>query len=226
MITATDIVKSYKVPGNSVPTEVLRGASISCEKGEFVAIVGPSGAGKSTLLHIMSTVDVPDSGTVVLTADSGTLRYSELTANALASLRNSTIGMVFQFHHLLPEFSALENVMMPALIRGASKSEANAMGKALIERVGLSHRSNYSVQELSGGEQQRVAIARALVNKPAILFADEPTGNLDSENSRIVLDLISELQREYNLTCIIATHSESLVGTAHRVVNMVDGQCI
>lgn len=225
MISATDIHKSYSIPGSSAPTEVLRGASIVCEKGEFVAIVGPSGAGKSTLLHIMASVDIADSGTVVLQTPNGPIKYSDLSSNALAKFRNSTIGMVFQYHHLLPEFTAVENVMMPALIAGVSKSDAKIKAMKLLERIGLSNRADHATQELSGGEQQRVAIARAVINKPLLLFADEPTGNLDTENANIILTLISELQREYNLTCVIATHSADLVGSAHRVVTMIDGQC-
>jgi len=225
LLRATDLHKSYH-PADQAPTVVLKGAHFSCETSEFVAIMGPSGAGKSTLLHILATLDVPDHGTVQMDLEGGTITTASLSPKELAELRNSSIGMVFQFHHLLPEFTALENVMMPVLVAGSSWLVARNKASALMERVGLKDRADHMPTELSGGEQQRVAIARALVNDPKILFADEPTGNLDTANADIVSDLLEELQRDLGITCVIATHSKDLAARAHRIVQMQDGRCI
>ena len=209
ILTATNIHKAYH-PADQAPTVVLRGADLSVERSEFLAIVGPSGAGKSTLLHILATLDAPDDGSVRYDVGDSTVETTSLDATALAELRNASVGMVFQFHHLLPEFTALENVMMPVLVAGSSWSAAREQAASLMERVGLKDRADHMPTELSGGEQQRVAIARALVNTPEILFADEPTGNLDTVNAQMVSDLLGELQRDLGITCVIATHSKDL----------------
>ena len=224
IITATDLHKSYR-PSGQAPTVVLRGASLAVDPGEFLAIIGPSGAGKSTLLHILASLDDADSGEVKY--DFGESQYSSLqfATSDLATLRNLHLGVVFQFHHLLPEFTALENVMMPALVAGHQTQAAKDSARQLMEKVGVAERADHAPSELSGGEQQRVAIARALINKPKVLFADEPTGNLDSANAEKITELIAELQESTGITCIVATHSERLAGAAHRKVFMRDGRC-
>ncbi len=196
------------------------------EPGEIIALVGPSGAGKSTMLHIMASLDAADSGTVALQINGTMTDLSKLSSKELASVRARRIGMVFQFHHLLPEFTALENVAMPALIIGTSHSEANKKASALLEHVGMLPRAHHLPTEMSGGEQQRVAIARALINDPSIVFADEPTGNLDTVNAGFVADLLLGLQSTRNIACVIATHSPDLANKAHRIVRMVDGRCL
>ncbi len=223
ILQASDIHKAYH-PAGQAPTVVLRGANLSCEPGEFMAIVGPSGAGKSTLLHILASLDDPDSGTVTIWDMGKGLLYSECSPQRLAKVRNDLIGMVFQFHHLLPEFTAIENVMMPSLVAGDTTAVAREKAIALMDRMGVQERAEHMPSELSGGEQQRVALARALVNEPRILFADEPTGNLDTANATIVADLISELQLTMGIACIVATHSTELSQRAHRIVSMRDGQ--
>lgn len=222
VLIATDLHKSYARAGQT-PTHVLRGVSLSVDRGAFIALMGPSGAGKSTLLHIMASLDTPDRGTVALHVDDRAQTYASMSAQAVARLRNRHLGMVFQFHHLLPEFSAIENVMMPRLIAGASSTEAHASAMRLLDRVGLRHRATHAPAEMSGGEQQRVAIARALVNGPTVLFADEPTGNLDSANAEGIIALLVDLQATEGLTCIVATHSQDLAARAHRVLHMKDG---
>ena len=224
LLTAEDLHKAYK-PDGQAPTVVLRGADFTCELAEFVAIVGRSGAGKSTLLHILASLDSADSGTVVLTLDDVEYRYDTMSVSQLAQIRNSVVGMVFQFHHLLPEFTAIENVMMPMLIAGRRKKETRQKAMLLLERVGMTHRSEHMPNELSGGEQQRIAIARALINDPKILFADEPTGNLDTENAVLITNLLVELQQTTGIACVVATHSEEMAAQAHRVVYMKDGRC-
>lgn len=225
LLTATDIHKSYRRTGQA-DTEVLRGASLIVEAGEVVALVGPSGAGKSTMLHIMASLDSADSGTVLLKIEGQDTNLAKLSPSALAIIRAKSIGMVFQFHHLLPEFTALENVAMPALVAGLSSKAANAKANALLEQVGMLHRAGHMPMEMSGGEQQRVAIARALINEPSIVFADEPTGNLDTDNASSVAELLLGLRATRNVACVIATHSLELAHRAHRVVQMVDGRCI
>jgi len=224
ILTATDLVKSYARSGQA-DTIVLKNVSCSIAAGEFVALVGPSGAGKSTLLHILASLDVPDSGAVVLVSAEGAVPYAQQRPNALAEMRNKSIGVVYQFHHLLPEFSAVENVMMPALISGTGIAEARSAALRLLDRVGISFRSEHMPSELSGGEQQRVAIARALVNTPLVLFADEPTGNLDSANATAIIDLLCELQESSNMACVVATHSMDVAQRAQRIIQMRDG-CI
>ncbi|MGA0046007.1 MAG: ABC transporter ATP-binding protein [Candidatus Kapaibacteriota bacterium] len=224
-MVATGIGKSYRMPGHGL-VRVLHQANIQVQSGEFVAVVGPSGSGKSTLLHILATLDQPDEGTVVYTVDNASFIVEDLSVDVVARLRNSEIGMVFQAHHLLPEFTVLENVMMPALIAGSSHADAYARAVALVERVGMAHRTEHSPQELSGGEQQRTAIARALINRPRFLFADEPTGNLDHLTAEAIIEMMTDLQRDHHLTCVIATHSRHVAERADRVVHLRDGHVL
>lgn len=198
---------------------VLNDVSLNIEQGEFVAIAGPSGAGKSTLLHLLGALDFPDTGQVRL-MDQEVFRMSR---KKQAAFRNRHMGFVFQFHHLLPEFTALENVCMPLWIAGTGKQEAARQAEAILKTVGLAHRSGHKPGELSGGEQQRVAIARAIVHKPSVIFADEPTGNLDTANAQAVHELFLELSRLYNQTFVIVTHNEQLAAMADRTLMMKDG---
>lgn len=200
--------------------DVLHEINLTIERGERVAIVGPSGAGKTTLMHILGGLDRPTSGTVHFAGE----EIFSFKGQVLDDFRNRTIGFVFQFNQLLPEFSALENVMMPALIARLPKAEALARATSLLADVGLSHRLRHKPGELSGGEQQRTAIARALMMSPVLLLADEPSGNLDSATSEEILALLDGLHRTHNLTMVIVTHSESLAGRLDRVVRVVDGR--
>lgn len=213
MLTGTDIHKRY---GN---IEVLRGLNIGVNRGELATIVGPSGCGKSTLLHILGTLDLPDQGAVYM---EGTDLLS-LQGKKLASFRNRHIGFVFQFHHLLPEFSALENVCIPGWLAGRKKEEVRQEAAQLLDRLGLSPRQDNKPAQLSGGEQQRVAVARALINKPDIVLADEPTGNLDSVNARELHDLFIQLKKEMGQTFLIVTHNEELAALSDRIWTMRDG---
>jgi lipoprotein-releasing system ATP-binding protein len=217
-ISARDIAKSFQNGGVSI--DVLKGVQLDLAVGETVAIVGASGIGKSTLLHILGTLDRPDSGTLQF-KNEDVFRYDDAK---LAQFRNRTIGFVFQFHHLLPEFSALENTMMPALISGLSKPEASAAAEKILVRVRLQDRLHHRVGKLSGGEQQRVALARALILKPAILLADEPTGNLDNANSDQVHQLILELNQELSMTLVVVTHNMELASYMSRRVTIAAGQ--
>lgn len=200
--------------------EVLKGIDLRVTAGETIALVGASGAGKSTLLHIIGTLDRPTSGRVLFNGEE-VFRRSDA---ALAAFRNRSIGFVFQFHHLLPEFSALENAMMPALIGGMKRNEAEALASDLLRDVGLSHRLTHRPGELSGGEQQRVAIARALILSPQLLLADEPTGNLDMKTSDEVHDLLADIHRNKGITLMIVTHNERLAAGMGRIIRMVDGR--
>lgn len=213
MLQGINLKKSY---GN---LEVVKGVNLTIEEGEMVAIIGPSGAGKSTLLHMLSTLDTIDSGDVLFKNKS----LTKLNNRDLNSLRNKTFGFIFQFHHLLPEFSAIENICIPAWIANQSKKTSTLRAMELLERMGLSGRADHKPSELSGGEQQRVAIARALMNKPAIIFADEPTGNLDSANAEQVNQLFVELKKEMNQTFVIVTHNDKLASLADRIIRMKDG---
>lgn len=213
MINAKNIRKSFE------GLEVLKGIDLKIGKGEVVSIVGSSGAGKTTLLQILGTLDVPSKGS--LTISDQTL--SKLSRSKLADFRNNNIGFVFQFHRLLPEFSALENVMMPGWIAGKPESEIASRAVQLLKDLGLDHRKDHLPSELSGGEQQRVAVARALLNNPPLLLADEPSGNLDSENATMLHDLFFELRDKHGLTIIIVTHNEELAERADRVIRMADG---
>ncbi len=199
--------------------EVLNGIDMEVKKGEIVSIVGPSGAGKTTLLMIMGTLDKPDSGRVFIDGNN----LSILSDKKLSDFRNKNIGFVFQFHQLLPEFTALENVMIPSLIGNVKKSEAESKAKDLLNMMGLSERMEHKPAELSGGEKQRVAVARALINDPLVVFADEPSGSLDSENKIELHNLFFELRDKLNQTFVIVTHDEHLASTTDRTIHMKDG---
>lgn len=201
------------------PLEVLKGIDLTINKGEVVSIVGSSGAGKTTLLQLMGTLDRPDSGAITL---NGVDPFS-LSKNKLAQFRNTQIGFIFQFHQLLPEFTAIENVMLPALIGGKKKSDIEKDARNLLNRLGLSGRENHLPSALSGGEQQRVAVARALINKPQLVFADEPSGNLDSQNAAALHQLFFELRDEFNQTFVIVTHNNELAKMADRMITISDG---
>lgn len=216
MLTAKNIYKNY----GSLP--VLRGVDIEIKQGEIVSIVGSSGAGKSTLLHILGTLDKADSGTVSLKGQ----RLEGLTGKKLSAFRNRNIGFVFQFHHLLPEFTALENVCIPGWIAGNKKKEIVEKATSLLATLGLSQRLENKPQQLSGGEQQRVAVARALINNPAIIMADEPTGNLDSSNARELHNLFIDLRNKFNQTFLIVTHNEELARMSDRTLHMKDGKIV
>lgn len=213
MLSAKGIYKSY----GTLP--ILKGVDLDVAKGELVSIVGASGAGKSTLLHIIGSLDKPDNGTVSI---NGTA-IERLSPRQLSVFRNEQIGFIFQFHHLLPEFTALENVCIPAFIRKVSKKQAEKTATELLELLGVASRAGHKPGELSGGEQQRVAVARALVNNPSIILADEPSGNLDSENATALHQLFVDLRNRLNQTFIVVTHNEELAGMADRIVHMKDG---
>ncbi|MBK5274991.1 MAG: ABC transporter ATP-binding protein [Desulfuromonadales bacterium] len=218
LLEVRGLCKTYEIGKNRV--EVLSGIDMKLEAATTTALVGLSGAGKSTLLHLLGALDRPTAGTVFFRGDD-IFRKND---RELASFRNRSIGFVFQFHHLLPEFTALENVMMPALIARVSKAEARSMAEELLTDVGLAQRLNHRPGELSGGEQQRVAIARALVLSPDLLLADEPTGNLDMKTSDGVHVILSELQQKKGLTLIVVTHNERLAAGMGRTVRLVDGR--
>jgi lipoprotein-releasing system ATP-binding protein len=213
MITAQNITKAYN------QLQVLKGTNLTINEGEVVAIVGASGAGKTTLLQILGTLDKPDSGQVLIDG----IDVTKLSSKKLAEFRNSKIGFIFQFHQLLPEFTALENVCFPAWIGNKSKAEVEARAKELLSYLNLSDRLYHKPAQLSGGEQQRVAVARALMNKPAVVFADEPSGNLDSKNAEELHDLFFKLKQEFNQTFVIVTHNETLANRADRKLVMKDG---
>lgn len=213
MIKAQGIVKSY---GN---LNVLKGVDVAINKGEVVSIVGASGAGKSTLLHILGTLDKSNAGTLEI----NNTNINSLSEKKLSRFRNKEIGFVFQFHHLLPEFTALENICIPAFIAGTSSNEAEVKAMELLSFLGLSQRAGHKPNELSGGEQQRVAVARALINKPSVVFADEPSGNLDSASAKELHGLFFTLREKYNQTFVIVTHNEELANMADRKLIMKDG---
>ena len=217
ILSAENITRNY--PTSAGELRVLRGLNLKVEEGEIVALVGASGVGKSTLLHIFGALDRPTSGKVYYR---GTDIFS-LPDKSLAPFRSRAVGFIFQFHHLLREFSALENVMMPALIAGANNGKAQKRAGELLERVGLKERLNHRPGELSGGEQQKVALARALVNTPQIVLADEPSGNLDKQGGEMLYNLFLELNREMDQTFIIATHNLELAGQAKRVLRLEEG---
>lgn len=216
MIQAKGIEKSFGA------LKVLKGLDFSAEKSEVVSIMGASGAGKSTLLQILGTLSTPDSGSLFIDGTD----VLKLKGDALSEFRNRRIGFVFQFHHLLPEFTALENVMIPAFIAKRSRKDAESAAKALLTDLGLADRVDHKPSELSGGEQQRVALARALVNNPAVLFADEPSGNLDSKTKEDIHRLFFDLRDKYGQTIVIVTHDPDLAGMCDRSLYMVDGQFV
>lgn len=214
MIQLEGITKSF---GN---LQVLKGIDLDIEKGEIVSIVGPSGAGKTTLLQIMGTLDAPDSGSVMING----IVVNKMKEKELSAFRNKHIGFVFQFHQLLPEFTAIENVMIPAFIAGLGQREANAAARDLLDFMGLSDRGSHKPNELSGGEKQRVAVARALINHPSVVLADEPSGSLDSHNKEELHQLFFELRERFGQTFVIVTHDEGLAGTTDRTIHIVDGK--
>jgi lipoprotein-releasing system ATP-binding protein len=216
MLIAKGIHKSY---GN---VSVLKGVDLEISTGEIVSIVGSSGAGKSTLLHLLGTLDRPDQGSLQLHGTD----LLQLKGDALAEFRNARIGFIFQFHNLLPEFTSLENICIPGFIRGRNSKELTAQALELAELLGISHRLEHKPSELSGGEQQRVAVARALINRPDLVFADEPSGNLDTQNARALHDLFFQLRDTYQLSFVIVTHNEELAEMADRKVVMKDGRIV
>jgi lipoprotein-releasing system ATP-binding protein len=216
MLKAKNIHKSYG------QLEILKGVDLEVEKGEIVTIVGASGAGKSTLLNILGTLDRPDSGQLFI----NNMEVSGLNNKNLSAFRNLKIGFIFQFHHLLGEFDAIENVCIPAFIAGTPRKEAEKRAIELLELLGLGERLNHKPNELSGGEQQRVAVARALINKPSLIFADEPSGNLDSANTLELHQLFITLRNEFNQTFVIVTHNQELADLSDRTVLMKDGLII
>jgi len=216
MLTARNLHKTYG------SLEVLKGVDVDIKEGEIVSIVGSSGAGKSTLLHILGTLDRSDKGEISLNG----VEVNALSPKKLAAFRNNSIGFVFQFHHLLPEFTAIENVCIPGWIAGRKKKEVEERAASLLKKLGLGARLQNKPQALSGGEQQRVAVARALINQPKILFADEPTGNLDSVNAKELHQLFFDLRKEFNQTFLIVTHNEELAQMSDRLLHMKDGRIV
>jgi lipoprotein-releasing system ATP-binding protein len=216
MLVASNIEKRFG------SLEVLKGVSLEIKQGEIVSIVGSSGAGKTTLLQILGTLDQPDSGTMTING----INPFELNQKKLASFRNEKIGFIFQFHQLLPEFTLIENIIIPALIKGNSIKEAKENASYLISLLNLNSRENHKPNELSGGEQQRAAVARALINRPNVVFADEPSGNLDSKNAEDLHQLFFDLRKELNQTFVIVTHNEKLANMADRKLVMNDGRLI
>lgn len=216
MLVARNLEKSFG------DLKILKGVDLQINQGEIVSIVGSSGAGKTTLLQILGTLDSPDKGTLEING----INPFELSSKALSNFRNQSLGFIFQFHQLLPEFSAIENAMLPALIGGKSKKEAEALAIPLLHKLGIEHRKNHKPSELSGGEQQRIAVCRALINDPKVIFADEPSGNLDTQKAKELHELFFQLREEFNQTFIIVTHNEELARMADRSLVMRDGRFI
>lgn len=219
LLTGENIWKEYPM-GKNQTLPVLKGVDIEIRQGEFVVIVGPSGSGKSTLLHILGGLDRPTEGIIKLSEKN----IFSLNDEKLATFRNKSMGFIFQFHHLLPEFTTLENVCMPALIAGKTIREATPRAKTLLEQVSLTERGHHKPNELSGGEQQRVAVARALMNNPQLILADEPSGNLDEENGLSLHRLLAHLSEEFGITFVVATHNFDLTRRANRVLRLSDGK--
>lgn len=221
VLEASQLCKHYGNNGEQ-HLVVLDHLDLSVSENEMVAITGASGSGKSTLLHILGSLDVPDQGVVRV---NGTDIHG-LPAKQLAAFRNNTFGFIYQFHHLLPEFTALENIAMPLIIQGTSSQVAQSKARDWLDRVGLNNKAGQLPAQLSGGERQRIAIARALINHPTLVFADEPTGNLDQDNSVIVFDLFAQLRAEYAMSCILVTHDQQLAARADRQLQLVHGQLV
>ncbi len=219
ILRAQNIYKRYQTGRNNY-LEVLKGVDLSVQEGEIVAVVGPSGVGKSTLLHIIGILDRADKGVIEIDG----VNVSSFNDDQLAQIRNKTAGFVFQAHHLLPEFTAIENVMMPGLIGGFHKQQLKDAALRLLQKVGLENRAHHRPMELSGGEQQRIAVARALINKPRLLLADEPSGNLDVRTADALHTLLWNLSREHHQTLIIVTHNHELARRADRIVELYDGR--
>ena len=217
LVRITGLSKSFVHMGRTL--EVLRDIDLQIEQGEILSIVGPSGAGKSTLLHCIGTLDLPSTGSIQLSGE----ELTKMSSARLAAVRNREIGFVFQFHHLLPEFDALENVMLPGLIQGKKRRDLEKRAQRLLEEMGVAHRASHRPGEMSGGEQQRVAVARALVLEPKLILADEPTGNLDSNTGDAVHDLFFEINRQHNTTIVVVTHNPGFAESMPRVVRMKDG---
>jgi lipoprotein-releasing system ATP-binding protein len=217
IIELKSLTKIYK---NGMEFRALDNANLKIKKGEFVAIVGPSGSGKSTLMHLIGLLDTPSSGTLLIDKNNVT----NMSDKERSEIRNRMLGFVFQYHHLLPDFTALENVMMPLLIAGKKRKEAQEIAEKLLKEVGLEDRTDHKPGELSGGQNQRVAVARALSCSPAIVLGDEPTGNLDTKTGDLIYELLRRLNREYNQTFIVVTHNEDLASKADRIIRLVDGK--
>lgn len=217
IIELKNLTKIYK---NGMEFRALDNANLKIKKGEFVAIVGPSGSGKSTLMHLIGLLDTPSLGTLLIDGRDVT----KMSDKERSEMRNRMLGFVFQYHHLLPDFTALENVAMPLLIAGKSRKEAKEIAGKLLKEVGLEDRMDHKPGELSGGQNQRVAVARALSCSPAIVLGDEPTGNLDTKTGNLIYDLLRRLNRQYNQTFIIVTHNEDLASKADRIIRLVDGK--
>jgi len=217
IIELRNLTKTYK---NGMEFRALDNANLKIKKGEFVAIVGPSGSGKSTLMHLIGLLDTPSSGTLLID-DKDVTKMSD---KERSEMRNRMLGFVFQYHHLLPDFTALENVIMPLLIAGKNRKEANEIAEKLLKDVGLEDRMDHRPGELSGGQNQRVAVARALSCSPAIVLGDEPTGNLDTKTGDLIYELLRRLNKEYNQTFIVVTHNEDLASKADRIIRLVDGK--
>ncbi len=209
-----------KIFGDGVEIKALDGVDLDIERGEFLAIIGPSGSGKSTLLNQIGILDTPTSGTVLLNG----VDVTKMSDKERSRTRNKELGFIFQYHHLLPDFNALENVMMPLLISGIRSSQARDIARKVLDEVGLGDRMEHRPNQLSGGQNQRVAIARALVNKPSIVIGDEPTGNLDSKASENIYELLRQLNREHNQTFILVTHDERMAAKTDRIIRLVDGR--
>ena len=219
IIELKNLTKTYK---NGMEFRALDNANLKIKKGEFVAIVGPSGSGKSTLMHLIGLLDTPSSGTLLIDRNNVT----NMSDKERSEIRNRMLGFVFQYHHLLPDFTALENVMMPLLIAGKKRKEAKEIAEKLLKEVGLEDRMDHKPGELSGGQNQRVAIARALSCSPAIVLGDEPTGNLDTKTGDMIYELLRQLNKEYDQTFIVVTHNDDMALKADRIIRLVDGKII
>ena len=217
IIQIRDLTKIY---GDGIEIKALDGVNLDIIKGEFLAIVGPSGSGKSTLLHQIGILDTPSSGSILING----VDITKMSDKERSRIRNQELGFIFQYHHLLPEFDALENVMMPLLIKGVKRTEAKKIAMELLEEVGLGDRIHQRTNQLSGGQNQRVAVARALANSPSIVIGDEPTGNLDSKSSDTIYELLRKLNREHDQTFILVTHDERMAAKTDRIIRLVDGR--